>query len=71
MIRRHSAALLTAVKVEKRSIYAPESDKVSQREVQTRLFLVLFVLSREDCSLMSGDENEKCMKVVSVPNDLI
>jgi len=30
MIRRQSAALLTAVKTEKRSKYTPESAKVSQ-----------------------------------------
>ena len=54
MIRRHSTALLTAVKVEKKSKYASESDKVSQREAQTILFLVFFGLSQEGFSLMSG-----------------
>jgi len=54
MIRRQSAALLTAVKTEKRSKYSPESDKVSQTEAKTILFLILFVLSREEFSLMSG-----------------
>jgi hypothetical protein len=54
MIRRHSAAFLTAVKAEKRSKYAPESDKVSQTQAQTTLFLVLFVLHGEGFSLMSG-----------------
>jgi len=54
MIRRHSAALLTAVKAEKRSTYIPESDKVSSTEARTMLFLVLFILSREEFSLMSG-----------------
>jgi len=54
MIRRRSAALLTAVKVEKRSKYTPGSDKVSQTEAKTILFLILFVLSREEFSLMSG-----------------
>jgi hypothetical protein len=44
MIRRQSAALLTAVKAEQRSKDAPRSDKVSQTEAKTRLFLVLFVL---------------------------
>jgi hypothetical protein len=56
MIRRHSAASLTAVEVEKRSKYAPESDKVSQREARRILFLALFVPSREEFSLMSGME---------------
>jgi hypothetical protein len=37
MIRRQSAALLTAVKTEKRSKYTPESDKVSQTEAKTIL----------------------------------
>ncbi|OLE03778.1 MAG: hypothetical protein AUI36_42900 [Cyanobacteria bacterium 13_1_40CM_2_61_4] len=54
MIRRQSAALLTAVKAEQRSKDAPRSDKVSQTEAKTKLFLVLFVLYREDFSLMSG-----------------
>ncbi len=54
MIRRHSTALLSAVKVEKKRKYASESDKVSQREAQTILFLALFVLSQEGFSLMSG-----------------
>jgi len=56
MIRRHSAALLTAVEAKKRSKYAPRSDKVSQTEAQIRLFLILFVLSREECWLVSGME---------------
>src|SRR5262245_533747 len=38
MIRRHSAALLTAIKAEKRSKHVPESDKISQTETQTILF---------------------------------
>jgi len=40
--------------VEKRSKYTPGSDKVSQTEAKTILFLILFVLSREEFSLMSG-----------------
>ena len=56
MIRRHSAALLTAVRVKKTSTYAPRSDKVSQTEAQIRLFLALFVLSKEEGLLMSGME---------------
>jgi hypothetical protein len=54
MIQRHSAALLTAIKAEKRSKNVPESDKISQTETQTKLFLVLFVLSRGESSLMVG-----------------
>jgi hypothetical protein len=54
MIRRHSVALLTAVKAEKRSKYAPESGKVSQTDAQTILFLVILVLHREKFSLRSG-----------------
>jgi hypothetical protein len=56
MIRRHNAALLTAVQAKKRSKYTPRSDKVPQTEAQIRLFLVLFVLSREEGSLVSGME---------------
>jgi hypothetical protein len=54
MIRRHSAALLTAVKAEKRSKHVPESDKISQTETQTILLLVLFILTRGESSLMVG-----------------
>jgi hypothetical protein len=56
MIRRYSAALLTAVQAKKRSKYTPRSDKEPQTEAQTRLFLILFVLSREEGSLVSGME---------------
>ena len=47
-------ALLTAVKAEERSKYAPGSDKVSETEAKTILFLVLFVLCREEFLLISG-----------------
>jgi hypothetical protein len=56
MIRRHSTALLTAVKAKKMSKDTPRSDKVSQTEAQIRLFLILFVLSREERWLVSGME---------------
>jgi hypothetical protein len=52
----HSAAFLTAVQAKKRSKYTPRSDKVSQTEAQIRPFLVFFVLSREEGSLVSGME---------------
>jgi hypothetical protein len=56
MIRRHNAALLTAVQAKKRSKDTPRSDKVSQTKAQIWLFLILFVLSREEGLLVSGME---------------
>ena len=56
MIRRHHTALLTAVQAQQRSTDTPRSDKVSQAEAQIQPFLILFVLSREEGSLVSGME---------------
>jgi hypothetical protein len=56
MIRRHNAALLTAVQAKQRSTYTPKSDEVPQTEAQIRLFLILCVLSSEEGSLVSGME---------------
>ena len=56
MIQRHQAALLTAVQAQQRNIYTPISGKVPQAEAQIRLFLILFVLSSEEDSLVSGME---------------
>ena len=56
MIRKHNAALLTAVQAKQRSKDTPRSDKVPPAEAQIQLFLVLSVLSREEDSLMSGME---------------
>jgi hypothetical protein len=56
MIRRHHAALLTAVQAQQRSTDTPRSDKVPQAETQIGPFLILFVLSREEGSLVSGME---------------
>jgi hypothetical protein len=56
MIRGHNAALLTTVQAKKRSKDTPRSDKVPQTEAQIRLFLILFVLSREEGLLVSGME---------------
>jgi hypothetical protein len=53
MIRRHSAALLTAVKVDKRSKHVPGSDKVSQNTSSRCGSVSLLVLLREDFSLVS------------------
>ena len=69
MIRRHSAALLTAVQANKRSKYSPRSDKVSQTEAQIRLFLILFALSREECLLVSGMERNFWTLPVMVSNN--
>jgi hypothetical protein len=52
MIRNHRAALLTAVKVEKRSKQVPGSDPWSQRVLFQGVFIYLFVLIREDCWLV-------------------
>jgi hypothetical protein len=56
MIQRHNAALLTAVQAKKRSKYTLKSDEVPQTKDQIWLFLILFVLSREEGSLVSGME---------------
>jgi len=52
MIRRHSAALLMAVKVEKRSKHVPGSDKVSHSKSIQGVFINLLVLLKEDFLLM-------------------
>jgi hypothetical protein len=54
MIRRYSAALLTAVQVEKRSKHVPGSDKVSQSKSIRGVFINLLVLLREDFLLVPG-----------------
>jgi hypothetical protein len=53
MILRQSAALLTAVKVEKKSKHVPGYDKVSQNTSSRCNSLYLLVLLRGDFWLMS------------------
>jgi hypothetical protein len=54
MIRRQSAALLTAVKADQRRKYAPGSDKVVIVIGQDIAIVILFDLSSEDVSFMTG-----------------
>jgi len=54
MIRRQSGVLLTAVKADQRRKYAPGSDKVVIVIGQDMAILVLFGLSSEDVSFMTG-----------------
>jgi len=53
MIWRHYAALLTTMMVEKRSTWAPGSDKVSKNTSSGCVFISLLDLLREDFLLVS------------------
>jgi hypothetical protein len=54
MIRRQSASLMIAVKADQRQKYAPRIGQSVTVIGQDKVILILFVLSSEDVSLMSG-----------------